>query len=86
MPTKHGRISITNDPELADAVLRARRWFGDAPAATVVRHLALKGVEAVEAEQERREHAIEKLIARSTSPDGFDREVLERIDELAWGE
>jgi hypothetical protein len=85
MPTQHPRIPVTNDPELANALRRVEQYFPDAPAARVVRELALKGVEAIEREQDERGEAIERLIALFTQPnDGIDVDVLERIDELAW--
>ena len=76
---------MTNDPELAEALARVEHYFPDAPAARIVRALALKGVEAIEQEQTVRNEAIERLIALFTTPnDAIDLDVLERIDELAW--
>jgi len=87
MPTPYRRIAVTSDPELADALARVERHFAGAPAATIVRELAIKGAETVEREQQEREQAIDRLIdfaARRT--DLIDWDVLENIDELAWGE
>ncbi len=86
MPTPYRRIAVTSDPELADALARVERHFAGAPAATIVRELAIKGAETVEREQQEREQAIDRLIdfaARRT--DLIDWDVLENIDELAWG-
>lgn len=56
------------------------------PAATLVHDLAIRGARDLLAEHARRADAIERLIERSTSTDpGFDVEVAQRIDELAWG-
>ena len=85
MPTQHPRIPVTNDPELAAALARVEHYFPDAPTARIVRELALKGVEAIEREQDERGEGIERLIALFTEPnDAIDVDILERIDELAW--
>jgi hypothetical protein len=87
VPTRYQRIPVTKDPELADALQRVRRHFADVPTATVVRDLAIRGAYAVEREHEERGAALERLVAFSTGRgDLVDWEVLERIDELAWGE
>ena len=84
MPTKHQRIPVTKDSELAEALARVERYFDGAPAARVVHDLAIKGAEALVQEERRREEAIERLIAWSTRrEDGLDWEALERVDE-AW--
>jgi hypothetical protein len=85
MPTPYRRIPVTSDPELTDALARVERHFVGAPAATIVRELAIKGAEMVEREQQEREQAIERLIdfaARRT--DLIDWDILENVDELAW--
>lgn len=87
MPTRYQRIPVTNDPELADALARVARFYVDAPAARVVRDLAIRGAEALEREEDERHAAIESLVAFSTQrTDLVDWQVLERIDELAWGD
>jgi hypothetical protein len=85
MPTKHPRIMVTKDEELADALARVERLFDGTPAATIVHDLAVRGADAVLADEQRRREAIQSLIEWSTGPD-MDRETLLRIDELAWGE
>ena len=86
MPTKHQRIPVTNDPELAAALARVARFYAGQPASRVIRDLAIRGAEVVEAENARRAEAIEWLIEVSTKRDDvLDWEVLDRIDELAWG-
>jgi len=87
MPTRHQRIPVTNDPELEDALRRVSRYYSGTPAARVVRDLALKGAEAIEREQRGKKEALERLVALSTErAAAIDWDVLERVDELAWGE
>ncbi len=87
MPTRFARIPITKDPALAEALDRVAPIVEpDQPAATLVHDLAIRGAEALLAEHERDSEAVERMIARSTSTDpGFDIDVAQRIDELAWG-
>jgi hypothetical protein len=87
MPTKHPRIQITADPELAAALRRARVRHPGVPASRLIRDLALRG-EAAEDEQElrsaekraaveaKRRDDIEWLIEYTTKPGGLDREAL----------
>lgn len=86
VPTKHQRILVTKDAELADALARVESLFDETPTATIVHDLAVRGADAMLNEEERRRAAIERLIEWSTGDDFLDRDVLERIDELAWGE
>ncbi len=51
--------------------------------ATIVHDLAIRGAEALAADEARRRIAIEGLIAWSLS-DEMDRGTLLRVDELAW--
>ena len=86
MPTTHPRIQVTNDPELADALARVARFYAGKPTSQVVRDLAIRGAEAIEAAEERRAEAIEWLVDASTKRDDvLDWDALERVDELAWG-
>jgi hypothetical protein len=87
VPTHWKRIAVTQDPELTEALERVAPFYPDVPPARLVHDLAVKGAEAVEEERRRSAEAVERLIALSTDPNGpIDWEVLERIDELAWGE
>src|SRR6266511_277916 len=87
MPTNHRRIPVTNDPELAEALARVASHFPGAPAARVVHDLAVKGAEALAREREGSEQALERLVELSTlRGDALDWDMLERVDELAWGE
>jgi len=85
VPTRHPRISVTNDPELSAAIIRARIWMNGAPDATIVHDLAIRGAEAMAQDEELRREALDRLARWATDPDSsMDRETLLRIDELAW--
>jgi hypothetical protein len=86
VPTSHDRIPVTKDPTLADALVRAREVVGEeVPTATLVHDLAIRGAEALIAEQRQNDEAIERLIRRSTAADpGYDREVLADIARRGW--
>ena len=85
MPTKHPRISVTKDDELAAAIESVRSILNGAPEATIVRELALRGAEQMAADEERRRKRIEYLIWWTTSPDSdMDREALRSVRETAW--
>lgn len=86
VPTRHSRIPVTKDPDLAAALDRVAALVppGTRPA-TLVHDLAIRGAEAMLAEHRADAAAIERLIERSTADDpGFDRDVLADIDRLAW--
>lgn len=83
MPTKHPRINVTKDPELASAIARARPLLNGAPDATIVHDLAILGAEALESDERARVEAMEDLIAWALGDD-MDRETLRLIDEVAW--
>jgi hypothetical protein len=55
------RISVTCDPEFAEALARVERHFAGTPAAKIVRDLALRGAQELEREQDRRRDATERL-------------------------
>ena len=88
--TRRQRITVTKDDELANALERMRPFFPGKPAAALVHDLAIKGAVAIEEDEPkivdeiRRKEAIERLIARLNSPDGFDWEALEHASE-GWG-
>jgi hypothetical protein len=85
MSTHHRRISVTKDPELAEALARVAHYFPHTPTAQIVRDLALKGAETVQHEQCARAATIERLISLFTEPnETVEIDVLEHIDELAW--
>lgn len=87
MPTQHPRIPVTKDGVLAEALASVAPLFPKKAPATVVHDLAVKGAEAVLEEQRMREGALSRLVALSTErTDALDWDVLEHVDELAWGE
>lgn len=87
MATRFDRIAVTKDPALAAALDRAIALVGaDKPAATLVHDLAIKGVDALVEEQQRRAEQLAWVAEVTTSQQTlWDPEVVERIDELAWG-
>ena len=87
IPTPWKRIPVTQDPELSEALHRVAPYYPAVAPARIVHDLAVKGAEAVVRERRMSEDSIEQLIAFSNEPgDLVDSDVLERIDELAWGE
>jgi hypothetical protein len=87
MPTRFARIPVTKDPALAEALNRVAPLVEPArPTASLVHDLAIRGAEAMLADRQLDADGIERLIEHSTSSDpGFDVDVAQRIDELAWG-
>jgi hypothetical protein len=85
MPTKHPRIPITKDQPLADALDSVTPYFPGKKPATLVHDLAVKGAQAVIDEEQRRKEAMQRLAEWSTNMDDEQRDILLRIDELAWG-
>lgn len=69
MPTKHKRISVTKDPELTEALHRARFLMPGEPDSAVVRAMAIRGIEGMLADEERSKMLRERFIARITGPD-----------------
>jgi len=88
MPTSYDRILITKDPALAEALDRAAAIVKPGIAsATLVRDLAIRGAQAMLADQQQDAEAIERLVKRTTAQDpGYDPEVLADIDRLGWGQ
>jgi len=81
VPTKHRRLSITLDPELADALARARRVEGREVAdATLVRDLALRGEATLMTDLARRRRLLEELADPFFLPEP-DFEALRRMEE-----
>lgn len=85
VPTRHRRISVTNDPSLDEAITRARIWMNGAPDATIVHDLAIRGAEAMAQDEELRREALERLARLATDPDSdLDREALLNVRRTAW--
>lgn len=87
MPTRFDRIPVTKDLALTAALDRVRPLLDPAkPTATLVHDLAIRGADAVTEEQHKRAEQLAWVAEVTTSTETpWDPEVLERIDELAWG-
>jgi DnaJ-domain-containing protein 1 len=86
VPTHRDRIAVTKDPELAAALERVASLVpaGIKPA-TLVRDLAVRGAEAMIADRDDHDAAVERMIARTTAENpGFDRDTLADIHREAW--
>lgn len=85
MPTKHPRIAVTKDAELEAALAGVRSEFTGVPEARVVRDLAIRGAEAIAADEAKRRELIEALVEWSTNPDSsMDRDALRNVKQTAW--
>ena len=85
VPTRHPRISVTNDPALDEAITRARIWMNGAPDATIVHDLAIRGAEALAADEDRRRESLDRLARLVTDPGSdLDREALLNVRQTAW--
>jgi hypothetical protein len=84
MPTRHQRIGVVNDEELAAALESVAGLVAPGmPAAALVRTLAIRGAQALRDEQQHRADALRRLADWSTGGDPpWDPDVLARIDEL----
>jgi hypothetical protein len=88
VPTKHPRIAVTCDDELRTALDQAAAVTGaNVPRARLVHDLAVRGAASLVTEQNDRAARLKRLADMSTGklPAPWDRDVLARIDELAWG-
>lgn len=85
MPTKHRRILVTEDADLQAALDAVASLVPDARGrAGLVRHLAIRGAEAVSADAAKRRELLDRLIEASTSTDGFDWETLKGVRDTGW--
>ncbi len=87
MPTRQERIGVVRDDALSAALESVRSIQGETtPLAARVRDLAIRGAEALRADERRRRELLTELAEWSTSDDPpWDREVLARVDELSAG-
>lgn len=83
MPSKHPRIAVTADTELAEALERVRAATGtEEPDATLVRRLALVGANAeVQARRRRRDAAEELMALMDNGRFDLDLEAIDRLNE-----
>jgi hypothetical protein len=88
MPFKHPRIAIIHDDALQAALDRAAPLLvPETRAARIVHDLAIRGADALVAEQADRDAAIARIAdwtLRGEPP--WDPDVLSRVDALAWRE
>lgn len=85
MPSKHPRIAVTSDPELAGALERVRVATGTAEAdATLVRRLAVEGAHAeLDARDQRRAAAEGLLSAMDDGEFDLDLDAIDRLNRAA---
>jgi hypothetical protein len=82
----HKRIAVVEDPQLRRAIESVADLFDGVAKATIVHDLAITGAEALLRERSEEQAALERLVALSTVRDAsLDWDVLEGIDEHAWG-
>ena len=85
MPTKHRRIAVIEDDDLAEALEKVRPLVGRKAASVLVRELAMRGVESLLDEEARRRESMEELIRWSTTPGAMDRGALREARRLSVG-
>jgi hypothetical protein len=85
MPSKHPRIAVTSDPELAGALERVRVATGTREAdATLVRRLAVEGAHAeLDARSHRRAAAEALLSAMDDGEFDLDLDGIDRLNQPA---
>lgn len=85
--TRFVRIPVTKDPALAEALDRVTPLIGAGkPTATLVHDLAIRGADALVEEKRDRARELAWVAEVTTSGEPpWDPEIMERIDELAWG-
>lgn len=85
VPTRHPRIQVPRDPQLDRAIARGRALMGpDVPASQVVHDLALRGLEAAEADALQRAEGREFLVSVAAGSSGLDLEALRTVRDRAW--
>jgi hypothetical protein len=85
VPSRHPRVQVPVDPEVADAIERGRRVIGrELPASQVLRTLALRGADAIETEVDAEVAAREFLVSVARGTSGLDLDSLRTVRERAW--
>ncbi|HEX3735459.1 MAG TPA: hypothetical protein VHU86_09940 [Solirubrobacterales bacterium] len=77
MATKHSRVQVTVDPELAEAMAAVDAHPGSK--SRLIRDLALRGAEVVAEEQRKREEAIEFFCKVADGEIDYDFDALEEV-------
>ncbi len=85
MTSRHARIQVPVDPEIEAVVARGRRVVGpSAPAAQVVRALALRGAAALDEDDAARERAADFLVNVAEGTSGLDLERVRTVRDRSW--
>lgn len=85
MASRHPRVQVPVDPQVADAIACGRRVVGDdAPASQVLRRLALRGAEALAADADADLAAREFLASVAEGTSGLDLDGLRTARDRAW--
>jgi hypothetical protein len=83
--SRHPRVQVPVDPEVAEAIDRGRRVVGpDAPASQVLRALALRGAAALESDADAGTAAREFLLSVASGTSGLDLAGLRTVRDRAW--
>jgi hypothetical protein len=85
MASRHPRVQVPVDPEVAQAIARGRRVTGAAaPASQVLRALALRGAEALAADDDAERAGREFLVSVAAGTSGLELESLRTARDRAW--
>lgn len=83
--SRHPRVQVARDPELDRAIARGRALLDpSAPASQVVHRLALRGVEALEADAASSNLGRDFLLAAADGDAGLDYDSLRTVRDRAW--
>lgn len=83
--SRHPRIQVPVDSEVAEAIERGRQLVGrDAPASQVLRALALRGAAAVESDADAEAAARDFLVSVADGTSGLDLDALRSVRDRAW--
>ncbi len=86
MASRHPRIQVARDPDLAAAIERGRALVGPGAAASqVVRALAIRGAAALDDDLGAADRARSFLHDVADGRAGLDAESLRSVRERAWG-
>lgn len=83
--SRHPRVQVPVDADVAEAIRRGRRIIGDdAPASQVLRTLALRGADALEADAGAERAAHDFLVSVADGSSGLDLARLRTARDRAW--
>ncbi len=85
MASRHPRVQVPVDPEVAHAIAEGRRLVGEgAPASQILRALVLRGAQGLEADHEAQRAGREFLVSVADGASGLDLDALRTVRERAW--